>query len=277
MDAAPQFIYRLNAPGLNVGWEGKIVLYFMKTLVVNGLIAWLIVQCDQYFHRHDVFRKLYAFRDRLKHTLAFSDYISEVIEVLLQYADVLGNHVSMSKNDISTTAPPAAQAQLSLSIPSRNILHFLNTPPGRGHRLSGHGPFPAPREKASWCVQCPKDGGSGEYKGMQRNYGYERCYETLSWSVRATLCRNRELRSQGATVAHPAHLAKEIVLMKVSEIWRLFITPMRAPNPCSAATTNGIRIVEILPDVRPDTSVFLEMVLDVQIGLFGPHCHCTGY
>lgn len=48
VDAAAQFSSRVNTPGLNVGWEERIVLYFMKTLLVNGFIAWHIEKCEQY-------------------------------------------------------------------------------------------------------------------------------------------------------------------------------------------------------------------------------------
>lgn len=46
VDVATQFRSRLNDGSLHVPWEPKIVLYFMKTLLVKGLIAWKIQQCD---------------------------------------------------------------------------------------------------------------------------------------------------------------------------------------------------------------------------------------
>lgn len=42
VDAAAKFRSRLNTRSLHVGWEENIVLYFMKTLLVNALIAWAV-------------------------------------------------------------------------------------------------------------------------------------------------------------------------------------------------------------------------------------------
>lgn len=39
VDAAAQFRSKLRSTGLNVGWERKIVLYCMKSLLVNGFIV----------------------------------------------------------------------------------------------------------------------------------------------------------------------------------------------------------------------------------------------
>lgn len=89
VDAATQFRAPLNTQGLTVGWGPKIVLYIMKSLLVNGTVDWRIEKCAQSARDAASFSRLDTHRDNVRDTLPFSHYVIDIVEELLVYTDEL--------------------------------------------------------------------------------------------------------------------------------------------------------------------------------------------
>lgn len=141
----------------------KIVLYFLKTLAVNIFIAWQLKKCEHYLHTLAQFGRLDRFRETLGRRTSFSDWLAQVIEELLDYADVMeGGTGPDGSRECRLQRPPS-----DLIIPKRNRILFFNGRIGRSHRLSTSGHCTNPRASAGWCVFCRNKGSSGEHKGRQ--------------------------------------------------------------------------------------------------------------
>lgn len=74
VDDVAQFRSELNYGDVTVHWEQKVILYFVKTLLVNSFVAWPMLQCEQYVRTPTTFEGLDKCRDRLGRILLFADF-----------------------------------------------------------------------------------------------------------------------------------------------------------------------------------------------------------
>lgn len=89
VDAAAQWWSRIQSSGLNVRWEQKVLLYFVKTLTANGYNARRFNHCDHLNCSGTSFGSLYIFRELMGRTQPLGDLMSEVTEERLDYAEWL--------------------------------------------------------------------------------------------------------------------------------------------------------------------------------------------
>lgn len=87
-DAAAEFCSRLDSPGINIVFEPKLVLYFLKTLMVNGFIAWRIAECETLTTSLQNSVSIDTFWNNLGKTAPLAAWICDVADDLIDNADL---------------------------------------------------------------------------------------------------------------------------------------------------------------------------------------------
>lgn len=76
VDAPARFLSKLHGTtGLSTGWQAKVVLFILKTLTVNGFVAWRMLKCTPQVHESQSCGSVDNYRDALGRSLSFSDWI----------------------------------------------------------------------------------------------------------------------------------------------------------------------------------------------------------
>lgn len=91
VDYAAQLRSELKCSGVCMGWESKVVLCYIKTLLVNGFSAWGLTACNDYLRSSAEFVSLERFSDNLNRTMELSNFPAEISQRLLDYAKELYN------------------------------------------------------------------------------------------------------------------------------------------------------------------------------------------
>lgn len=171
----------MNYTGINVSWEQKLMLFFIRTLLVNSFIAWRLLPCDAKLSTPKDFETLDGFPENLALTLPFFDFVWDVSEEVLVYA-----------NNIKSLARIRVDEDGRITAPSRSVknlrrsrMAFFNTAAWRAFRLHSHDHHPVHSDRKRWCVLCRKDGVGDQVKHRITSYMFTKCTVPLCISIPA--------------------------------------------------------------------------------------------
>lgn len=121
VDCTPNFRSEINSNGFCVGWESKIVLYYFKRLLLNGVLVCRLTKCNEKLPPSPHLVSLERFKENLNRNMSFSDFTTEVPEWLQDYAKELDN-VEVD-NDIRNEEEGSYE-NISVRVPKRNHIRF---------------------------------------------------------------------------------------------------------------------------------------------------------
>ena len=106
-------------------WEQKFISQTIKTLAINGFIAWRILQRRNLLEDGASFRSLDSYRNALNMVQAMADFIHDVGIELFSYADTIQENINQREDQElgETTSEDATRLRnLALNCRSNRLI-----------------------------------------------------------------------------------------------------------------------------------------------------------
>jgi hypothetical protein len=139
VDGSAQARSILRSSTSSFAWEQKIVSQTLKTLAVNAFHAWRMSQNEDLLQTIDAFCSLDHYRNGLNSVQSLADFVFDVAQELLAYADRLQQQEDPADLDIIEITDIEEARLLALARRRRGKrLIFFNSPDGIKLRLHVH-------------------------------------------------------------------------------------------------------------------------------------------